>query len=112
MRTGVEGCGVVVWFGQYTEIAFLVSLFFLFVSSRPAYIYPYIYGHTYTSTYMHGRHLAFICGSWHIFNIEIPIVRGGSNATIAATWSRSHFQIGFGLAIPVPVLYLVLQNNI
>ena len=27
MRTGVEGCGVVVWFGQYTEIAFLASLF-------------------------------------------------------------------------------------
>ena len=30
--TGVEGCGVVVWcgvvwFGKYTEIAFLVSLF-------------------------------------------------------------------------------------
>ena len=27
--TGVEGCGVgvMVWFGQYTEITFLVSLF-------------------------------------------------------------------------------------
>ena len=27
MHTGVERRGVVVWFGQYTEIAFLVSLF-------------------------------------------------------------------------------------
>ena len=27
MRTGVEGCGVVLWFGKYTDIAFLVSLF-------------------------------------------------------------------------------------
>ena len=27
MRTGVEGCGVVAWFGQYTDIAFLVSCF-------------------------------------------------------------------------------------
>ena len=27
MRTGVEGCGFVACFGQYTEIAFLVSLF-------------------------------------------------------------------------------------
>ena len=25
--TGVKGCGVVVWFGKYTEIAFVVSLF-------------------------------------------------------------------------------------
>ena len=27
MRTGVEGCGVVVWFGKYTDIASLVLLF-------------------------------------------------------------------------------------
>ena len=27
MRPGVEGCGVVVWFGKHTDIAFLVSLF-------------------------------------------------------------------------------------
>ena len=26
-RIGVEGCGVVVWFGKYTGIAFLVLLF-------------------------------------------------------------------------------------
>ena len=26
-RIGVEGCGFVMWFGKYTEIAFLVSLF-------------------------------------------------------------------------------------
>ena len=33
MRTGVEGYGVVVWFGQYTDIAFLVLLFWFY----PAY---------------------------------------------------------------------------
>ena len=27
MRTGVEGCGVVVWFVKYTDIASLVLLF-------------------------------------------------------------------------------------
>ena len=27
MRTGVEGYGVVVWFGKYTDIASLVLLF-------------------------------------------------------------------------------------
>ena len=27
MHTGFVGCGYIVWFGQYTEIAFLVSLF-------------------------------------------------------------------------------------
>ena len=27
MRTGVEGCVFVAWFGQYTDFAFLVSLF-------------------------------------------------------------------------------------
>ena len=27
MRTGVEVCGVVVWFGKYTDIASLVLLF-------------------------------------------------------------------------------------
>ena len=35
MRTGVEGCGVVVWFGKYTGIASLVLLFGLTI---PAYI--------------------------------------------------------------------------
>ena len=27
MHNGCVGCGFVVWFGQYTDIAFLVSLF-------------------------------------------------------------------------------------
>ena len=27
MRIGVEGCGVLVWFGKYTDIASLVLLF-------------------------------------------------------------------------------------
>ena len=35
MRTGVEGCGVVVGFGKYTDIA---SLVLLFGCTTPAYI--------------------------------------------------------------------------
>ena len=34
MRTGVEGCGVVVWFGKYKDIA---SLVLLFGFTTPAY---------------------------------------------------------------------------
>ena len=34
MRTGVEGCGVVVWFWKYTDI---VSLVLLFGFITPAY---------------------------------------------------------------------------
>ena len=38
MHTGVEGCGVVVWFGKYTDIASLVSLSFWFYhTSLPRY---------------------------------------------------------------------------
>ena len=35
MRTGVEGCGVVAWFGKYTDIASPVLLFGFTI---PAYI--------------------------------------------------------------------------
>ena len=35
MHTGVEGYGFVAWFGQYTEMAFLVSLSFLFGFTQP-----------------------------------------------------------------------------
>ena len=45
-HTGVEGCGFVAWFGQYTEIALLVSLFFLVVLPIPAYCMAiFIYVH-------------------------------------------------------------------